>query len=172
MDEAGPVEYMEYGSGDRTFRIPESGYYFNNTDCWARLNGTVARVGVSDFVRLDPRRIVTFVPPDIGFTVSIFDGLCSFETDRVSIEINAPVSGTVVSVNERLLEDPGLLKEDPYERGWVAELELTDIVDDMEFLMDCDEYFRNAKTRVEIGPQVGCPCSRRVRVRKPGMPAE
>lgn len=166
MEETGSVRYKEFDAGDVTFRVPESGYSFNNTDCWARIDGAVAKVGFSDLIRLDPRKIVSLDPPEIGLTVSIFDGLCSFETDGVSLEVNAPVSGTVVSVNQELIESPGLVKEDPYERGWVVEVELTDIDDDLEFLMGCEEYFRNAKARVENGPQPGCPCSRRGRYRE------
>ena len=123
-------------------------------------------MGVSDFIRLDPRQIISLEPPEVGLIVAIFDGLCSFETDHVSLEINAPVSGKVVSVNQELLDNPGLIKEDPYQRGWVVEVELTDIDEDMEFLVDCEEYFYNAKVRVESGPRLGCPCSRRGRVNR------
>lgn len=168
MDEAEPVTEpvtcQEFNIEDKDFRVPFSGYLFNNTDCWARIEGNVAKVGVSDFIRIDPRQIVSFKPPDIGLTVSIFDGLCSFETENVSFGVNAPVSGKVVCVNQEIIDNPGLVKEDPYGRGWVLELQLSDIEDDIEFLMDCDEYFRNAKARVQGGPQIGCPCSHRGRV--------
>jgi len=166
MDETGPVTYREFSTGGKTFRVPDSGYYFNNTDCWARIDGTVATVGVSDFIRLDPRQIISLEPPDVGLIVAIFDGLCSFAADHVSLEINSPVSGKVVSVNQELIDNPGLVKDDPYERGWVVEVELTDVQDDLEFLMDSEEYFKNARARVENGPQLGCPCSRRGRYRK------
>jgi glycine cleavage system H protein len=168
VEEIEPLTYKEFGAGDMNFRVPASGYYFNNTDCWARIDGTVARVGISDFIRLDPREIVSLEPPDVGLKVSIFDGLCSFATDNVSLDVNSPVSGTVVSVNQNLIDNPWLVKEDPYERGWVVEVELSDIDDDIEFLTDCEEYFYNAKVRVESGPRVGCPCSRRGRVNRPG----
>jgi len=168
MDETGTINYREFSIGNETFRVPESGYAFNSTDCWARIDGNRAKVGVSDFIRLDPRQIISLKPPDIGLIVAIFDGLCSLETDRVSLEVNAPVSGKVVSVNQELIGNPGLVKEDPYERGWVVEVELSDIEDDLEFLMDCEEYFSNAKARVESGPRLGCPCSRRVRANRSG----
>lgn len=168
MEETGPVSYREFIVRDKTFRVPASGYSFNNTDCWARINGTVAKVGISDFIRLDPREIVSLRPPDVGLIVAIFEGLCSFATDHVSLDLNSPVSGRVVSVNQELIDNPGLVKDDPYERGWVVEVELSDIDDDMEFLMDCGEYFSNAKARVESGPRLGCPCSRRGRVNRSG----
>lgn len=171
MEDLQPVTYRDFTFEDKEFRVPESGYYFNNTDCWARIDGASARIGVSDFIRLDPRLIVAFEPPDPGLKVSIFDGLCSFTTDRVSLQVNSPVTGTVIAINDELLADPGLVKEDPYERGWVAELKLSDIDDDMEFLMDAQEYFRNARARVAAGPRLGCPCSRRIRV-NPGRSRE
>lgn len=164
MAEIEPVEYLEFASGDLVFRVPSRGYYFSNTDSWARIEGNLAKVGHSDFVRSDPRKIVSFEPPDVGSTVAIFDGLCSFLTDRVSLDLRAPVSGTVVSVNLELVKYPALVKEDPYERGWVAQIELSDIEEDLGFLMEGNEYFEHARARVACGPRLGCPCSRRVRV--------
>jgi len=142
-------------------RVPFDGYSFNNTDCWARIRGTVARVGLSDLIRLDPREILAFEPPDVGLLVGIFDRLCALKTDGVSVDLNSPVSGRVTSVNVDLVDDPGLVKEDPYGRGWVAEVELSDIDSDMDFLLDCEEYFFDVKSRLESGPRLGCPCSRR-----------
>ena len=160
MGEMGPVTYREFSVADKTFRIPESGYAFNNTNFWARVDGNTARIGFTDLIRFDPREILSLRPPDTGDEVHIFEKLCSFETDRISLDVNSPVTGIVVSVNQELIENPGLIKEDPYERGWVVEMELFDFDDDMDCLMDCAEYPRFAKARIEAGPQIGCPCSR------------
>lgn len=63
MDETGPVTYREFSIGEKTFRVPNSGYYFNNTDCWARIDGTVAKVGISDFSVLTPGGSFLFYRP-------------------------------------------------------------------------------------------------------------
>ncbi len=160
MEGMGPVRYKEFSAGDKTFRVPESGYAFNNTDCWARVKGNIAAVGFSDIIRFDPRELLSLRPPDVGDEVHLFEKLCSFKTDQISLDVTSPVSGIVLSVNKELLDNPGLVKEDPYEHGWIVEMELFNFDDDMDCLMDCQEYPRFARARIEMGPQVGCPCSR------------
>ncbi len=143
--------------GDEVLRVPASGYYFNNTDCWARVEGGIVKVGFSDAIRFDPRAIVSFEEPEVGEEVRIYEELCSFGTDRGPLKLNAPMSGRVISVNPDVKDDPGLIKEDPYERGWVVELEPSDIDDDMDLLMDAEQYLRNTRARAASGP--GCPCT-------------
>lgn len=152
--------FLEFRAGNRVYRVPRRGYYFNNTDCWAQFDGSRARTGLSCLVCHDQREILTFKPPRIGLKVSIFDRLCSFTTKGISLEVNSPVTGTVTSFNHDLLKSPGLVKADPYRAGWVVELDLCDPEGDLEFLTGCSEYYSSLKTRMESVPGRGCPCTR------------
>jgi glycine cleavage system H protein len=80
----------------------------------------------------------------------------------------SPVSGRLVAFNHQLVEAPRLMNDDPYERGWAIELELTDIDADIEVLMDCRQYFDLARARMQGGPR-SCPCTRQGALyRRPG----
>lgn len=145
----GPVTYKEFGVDKFVFRVPESGYFFNENDCWARVGGTQARVGVSDYVQQSASDMIFFEPPEIGAEVSIFDEVGSLETTKTALDIISPVSGKVVAVNQEVVEAPELINEDPYERGWAVEIELFDFDSDNELLMDSAAYFDYLKQKVE-----------------------
>ena len=91
--------------------------------------------------------MVFFEPPAIGAEVSIFDEVGSLETTKTALDIISPVSGKVVAVNQEVVEAPELINEDPYERGWAVEIELSDFEADSELLMDCAEYFEYLKQK-------------------------
>ena len=145
----GPVTFREFSVDKFVFRVPDSGYFFNENDCWARVEGTLARVGVSDYVQQSASDMVFFEPPAIGTQVSIFDEVGSLETTKTALDIISPVSGKVVGVNQEVVETPELINEDPYERGWAVELELADFDSDRELLMDSGAYFDYLKQKAE-----------------------
>jgi glycine cleavage system H protein len=145
-----PVTYRDFGVDKFIFRVPEAGYFFNENDCWARVEGTRARVGISDYVQQSASDMVFFEPPTLGAEVSIFDEVGSLETTKTALDIISPVSGKVVAVNQEVVEAPELINEDPYERGWAVEIELADFDSDRELLMDCAAYFDYLKQKAEI----------------------
>jgi len=143
------VTYREFSVDKFVFKVPESGYFFNENDCWARVEGGRSRIGVSDYVQQSASDMIFFDPPAIGAEVSIFDEVGSLETTKTALDIISPVSGKVTSVNQQVVEAPELINEDPYERGWAVELELTDFESDRELLMDCPAYFDYLKQKAE-----------------------
>jgi glycine cleavage system H protein len=145
----GDVKYREFGIDKFVFRVPESGYLFNENDCWARVSGGRARVGVSDYVQQSASDMIFFDPPAVGSVVSIFDEVGSLETTKTALDIISPVSGTVVAVNQEVVDAPELINEDPYERGWAVELELSDLEGDRELLMDAGKYFEYLRSKAE-----------------------
>ncbi len=146
---SGPVTYREFSVDKFVFRVPESGYFFNENDCWAHVEGTRARVGVSDYVQQSASDMIFFEPPAIGSVVSIFDEVGSLETTKTALDIITPVGGKVVAVNLEVVEAPELINEDPYERGWAVEIELSDLEGNRELLMDSTAYFDYLKQKAE-----------------------
>jgi glycine cleavage system H protein len=143
------VSYREFSVDKFLFRVPDSGFFFNENDCWARVEGGRARVGVSDYVQQSASDMIFFDPPAVGAEVSIFDEVGSLETTKTALDIISPVSGKVVAVNQQVVEAPELINKDPYEDGWAVELELTDFDSDRELLMDCPTYFDYLKQKAE-----------------------
>jgi len=143
-------EYATFQKDKFIFRLPKNAeVYFNENDCWAYVIDNRARIGVTDFVQKSLSDILYFIPPDIGTEIDQFGEVGSIESSKSVIELISPVSGKVISINETLEQKPELINENPYELGWIAELELTDFESDKELLIGFDKYFEIMKKKVE-----------------------
>jgi glycine cleavage system H protein len=143
-------EYETFQHGKFLFRVPKNPeVYFNENDCWVYVIGNNARIGVTDFVQQNLSDILYFTPPDIGDEIDQFGEAGDIESSKSVFELISPVSGKVISINETLVQKPELLNENPYELGWVAELELSDFESDKELLIGFDKYFEIVKRKVE-----------------------
>jgi glycine cleavage system H protein len=143
-------EYETYQHGKFLFRIPKNPeVYFNENDCWACVIGNRARIGVTDFVQQNLSDILYFTPPEIGTEIDQFGEVGEIESSKSVFELIAPVSGKVIAINETLIQKPELINENPYESGWVAEIELKDFESDKELLIGFDQYFEIMKKKVE-----------------------
>jgi glycine cleavage system H protein len=143
------VEMNEFSEGKFIFKVPKAGYYFNENDCWARVEGGRARLGVSDYVQQSASDMVFFEPPAVGAELEQFDDAGSLESTKTALDIISPVSGKVVAINEELVDAPELINQDPYVRGWAVEVELGDLEGDRELLMDCEAYLAYLKDKVK-----------------------
>lgn len=135
-----PEEYLTVTHDKYQFRIPAEGYAFTENDTWVRLSGPQAFVGISDFLQQEMTDLVYFVPPAVGAEIEQFGELGTLESTKAVFEVIAPISGTVVAVNEALVEQPELANEDPYGAGWVAVLAPQDYAEDAELLLDGAGY--------------------------------
>lgn len=143
------IQYEIYKKDKFTFRVPKEGFYFNENDCWAYVIGNKARIGVADYVQQSLSDIMFFTPPTVGTEIEQFGEAGNIESGKAVFEVICPVSGTITAVNEKLLESPELINENPYEEGWIAELELSDFESDKDFLYDFSKYFEVLKRKVD-----------------------
>jgi len=135
-----PTDYLTVTYDKFIFKIPAQGYLFNENDCWVQAVGSRARVGVSDFVQQSLTDITYFEPAEVGREIEQFDEIGSLESGKSMMDALSPVSGRIVAVNSQLVDSPELVNEDPYGRGWIAEIELTDFDSDKELLLDAAAY--------------------------------
>ena len=143
-----PTEFFVVPFSKFEFRIPKQGYWFSENDTWARQMGNRARVGISDYLQQQLTDILYFNPPELGTLVEQFGELGEVESSKAIFEIIAPVSGTVVAVNETVVgESPELVNADPYGEGWLVEVELSAWAEESELLLDGPAY------RDTVGPK-------------------
>ena len=143
-------EYETFQHGKFIFRVPKNPeIYFNENDCWACVIGNRARIGVTDFVQQNLSDILYFTPPEIGDEIDQFGEAGDIESSKSVFELISPVSGKVVTINEELVQKPEMINVNPYEKGWMAEIELTDFESDKELLIGFEKYFEIMKRKVE-----------------------
>lgn len=143
------LDYETYQKDKFLFKVPKEGFYFNENDSWVYVVGNKARVGVTDYVQHSLSDIMFFTPPSVGNEVSQFDEVGTIESGKAVYEVISPVSGTITAVNNTLSQKPELINESPYEQGWIAEIELTDLESDKDFICSFDEYFEILKRKVD-----------------------
>ncbi len=112
---------------------------FSKEHIWLRIDGSRAVVGISDYAQHSLGDIATVELPDEGDQVEQEDSMGSIEAHKTVAELYAPVSGTVIAVNEEAVDSPSLLNDDPYDGGWLLEIELDDR-DELKGLMSADDY--------------------------------
>jgi glycine cleavage system H protein len=137
-----PQDYLEVAHDKFVFKIPATGFVFNENDVWAQLSacGRRARIGISDFAQQQLTDITFVGLPAIGAEVQQFGEAGYVESAKATLELVCPVSGRVVAVNTTVSETSELVNQEPYGAGWIAELELMDFSADRELLLDGAGY--------------------------------
>ena len=120
---------------------------YTKTDEWAKLEeGNRVRIGITDYAQKELRDIIGVELPEIDSEVSKGDVVATLESVKATGDVYSPISGKIVEVNERLLDEPELLNTDPYGDGWIAVLEIKD-PDEYNKLMTPEQYIEYLKKR-------------------------
>jgi glycine cleavage system H protein len=118
--------------------IPQ-GLKYSKEHEWVTTEDSVATVGITDHAQDQLGEIVYIELPAVGDKISKDDPFGVVESVKAVSDIYAPVTGTVIEINEDLPESPETVNEDPYGDGWLIKVKITDM-SDLEDLMDADEY--------------------------------
>jgi len=106
---------------------------------WVRVEGKQATVGISNFAQDALGDIVFIELPKVGTMVTGGQQIGEIESTKTTSTIYTPVSGTVVKVNKDLKDHPEVVNSDPYGKGWMAVIELSDPAQ-AETLMTAAQY--------------------------------
>ena len=106
--------------------IPEELYYVVGKHVWARREGDLVTVGMTDVAQKLAKTIVAVTPKATGKTVQKGRNIATVESGKWVGPVTAPISGEIVEVNEVLVATPSLVNSDPYGAGWVARLRPSD----------------------------------------------
>jgi glycine cleavage system H protein len=119
---------------------------YAKSDEWLRLEGDIATIGISDFAQDQLNDIVFVELPEVGKTVSKGEAFGVVESVKAASDLYAPISGTVTEVNTALEDSPELINSDPFGKGWIARLQVTDASSAAD-LMDAEAYKAYCETR-------------------------
>lgn len=102
--------------------LPEDLYYIVDKHVWARRDGALLTVGMTDVAQNMAKTIIAVTPKAAGKAVKKGRNIATVESGKWVGPVPAPVSGEIAEVNENLATTPGLINSDPYGAGWVARL--------------------------------------------------
>jgi glycine cleavage system H protein len=118
--------------------VPEELRYSKEHE-WVRLDGTSATIGITSYAADELGDIVFVELPEVGSSLSQFGSFGVVESVKAVSDLYAPLSGTVVEVNNALNESPELLNSDAFGDGWNLRVELS-APDEVEALLDAAAY--------------------------------
>lgn len=118
--------------------IPETLKYTKDHE-WVRVEGKIAVVGITAFAQGELGDIV-YVDTDVeGETFAKEEPFGNVEAVKTVADLFMPVSGTIVAINEALEDEPELINNDPYEKGWMVKIEMSD-PSELDSLLDAEGY--------------------------------
>ncbi len=106
---------------------------------WVRREGEKFVVGITDYAQREISDIVYVELPKVGREAEKEKGVCVVESVKAAFDIYAPLSGKVKAINTTVESDPGIVNHDPYGKGWLFELELSN-PSEWDSLMTSEQY--------------------------------
>ena len=106
---------------------------------WARVEGDEAVLGVTWFAQDALGELVHFEAPEVGATLRKDGAYAEVESVKAVSDVIAPLSGEVLEVNQKVVDEPETVNEDPYGAGWLVRIRLSD-AGEADALLDVEAY--------------------------------
>ena len=106
---------------------------------WIQLKDDIITVGITDFAQSELGDIIFVEFPDLNAEVIAKDSVGTLEAVKTVADIYSPVSGTIIALNEELEDNPELINEDPYNKGWILKIKIND-ENEYDSLLTSDDY--------------------------------
>ena len=106
---------------------------------WIRVEGNVGYIGITDHAQHELGDIVYVEFPEIGNEIKTGESFGSIEAVKTVEDLNSPISGEVVELNEKLEDEPDLINKSAFEDGWIIKIKMSD-KKELQQLLDAKEY--------------------------------
>jgi len=134
------------------FKLPEDRLYTRHHIWVKKRRKKVARIGITDYFSLRNLEIIEIDLPEEGEEFEAGEVFGSLETVEEVFDLIMPVTGTVTKVNDKVLEDVEILNEDPYDEGWLLEVQMEN-PEELEDLLPPEDYEMELEDIEDISPE-------------------
>ena len=117
---------------------------YSETHEWVKIDKDIATVGITDFATKQLTDLVYVELPSIGAKVAKGASFGVVESVKAVSDLYSPVSGKVVTVNDKLSKEPEIITQDPYGKGWMIKVKTEDQTE-LDTLMNSEEYGEQVK---------------------------
>ena len=117
---------------------PDDLKYHSEHD-WARIGGDEATLGITWFAQDALGELVHYEAPEQGASISAGDPYGEIESVKAVSDVIAPLSGEVLEVNRKVVDEPEIVNDDPYGEGWLVRIRLSD-PEEVDPLLDAAAY--------------------------------
>ena len=99
---------------------------FTETEEWFECDGAIATVGISQVLQKEIGDVVYIQMPALGSYLEEGQESVILESTKAALDTYAPLSGKVIAINEKVVEDPSIVNQDPENAGWLYKIEIGD----------------------------------------------
>ncbi len=124
----------------------DPGCYYTNEHEWAKQSGDGVIIGISDYAQSQLHEIVFVELPKKDANISQGEAIGAVESVKAVTDFYSPVTGTVVEINEALIDGPEKINSDPYGDGWIAKVKPSNWDANVSKLMDAEKYKQHVAT--------------------------
>jgi glycine cleavage system H protein len=119
---------------------------YTSTDEWVRRDGDEVVSGITSFASEQLGDVVYLQLPAVGRSVTRGESFGEIESVKAVSDLYSPLSGEILAINEELDQNPGLVNDDPYGRGWLVRLR-PDKPEELDALLDAQAYEQSTLER-------------------------
>jgi len=134
----------EEKSSERSIMVDEYevriGLLYTEEHEWVKVEDGKARMGVTDYAQKSLHEIVYVELPEEGIEVEQMKPMGTMESIKAVSEVYSPVSGRVIKINEKLRDSPELVNKSPYDEGWIAVIEPSNLDEELKRLLTPEQY--------------------------------
>ncbi|MBU1150685.1 MAG: glycine cleavage system protein GcvH [Pseudomonadota bacterium] len=112
---------------------------YSREHVWVRVDGDLATIGITDHAQEKLGEILLLDLPEVDSYVEKDEPFGSIESAKAVVELISPVSGVIISVNEDITDDIGIINSDPHDTGWMIIVEMDDL-EELDDLLDTRGY--------------------------------
>jgi glycine cleavage system H protein len=141
--------YLEITVDKFTFRVPTDRLYAAEGIWHQPLQDNRVRVGLGDLLQQTSGDVTFATVKPSGTRLAPGDEFAEVETMKATLSLTSPLGGLIVEVNDNLDVTPEIINQDPYERGWLAVIEVTDWETARAKLLDPSAYFALMQSQIE-----------------------
>ena len=113
--------------------------YYTKSDEWLKVKDDIGTVGITDYAQDQLGDIVYLEKIKKGKKLKQGEALTTIESVKAVSDVNTPVTGEVIEVNEKVMEDTSIINKEPYGEGWIVKINI-DNKDELKKLMNDQEY--------------------------------
>jgi glycine cleavage system H protein len=112
---------------------------YSREHIWVRVDGDMATLGITDYAQESLGEILSVEFPEIDTYIERDEAFGSIESTKAVLDLISSLSGTVVSINEDITDDIGIINSDPHDTGWLIVIEMDDM-QELDDLLDASGY--------------------------------
>tara|TARA_B100001250_G_scaffold11086_1_gene9610 strand:+ start:986 stop:1366 length:381 start_codon:yes stop_codon:yes gene_type:complete len=114
----------------------QSNLLFTKEHEWLEVNGNEAKIGITNFAQSELGDIIFVELPDVGDSFDQHEVFGTIEAVKTVADLFMPISGEIISINDKIEDEPELINSNPFEDGWIIKIKIKDDAEKDDLLSD------------------------------------